>query len=238
MCYFKTCFLIIFFFVFFQFSVFSQTVNIQGSGNVQVKNGKVKASNNVVVGDGQYTTKSFNLSKVNSIEHEISGNLEIYYSDNCSVEISADNNILGLFNVSAPGGKLNIKSTKSYVSNFQVSIRIYTNTLSSIALESSGNINAYDINSKKLKIVLNGSGNIYCSGKVTDLNILLEGSGNISCKDLIADKAEITHQGSGNINVYSHSYLKINHHGSGDIYFWGNPKTYIDNDGMGDIYSN
>jgi hypothetical protein len=158
---------------------------------------------------------------------ELSMETTVYYTQGniYSLEIEAQENLMGYIETVLSGNDLVIREKKGVSLGKHDPIRIY--------------ITAPDINS----IEISGSGNINVneSWQGNDLSTTICGSGNIEITDLQSDRITSEISGSGNIEVHSGScnyeYFNINGSGNIDLRMVDSGTTYADISGSGDIYT-
>ena len=92
-----------------------------------------------------------------------------------------------------------------------------------ISLQGSGNIELRNLIINKTDISLKGSGNIKLFGVSKTLEIDLKGSGDILAENFVTDIANVDIEGSGDVNIYAKETFSGTIKGSGDIVVKGNP---------------
>lgn len=156
-----------------------------------------------VHGDGNIITedRANDVSDFDQIELNGSFDLELIQDSEYKVVIEGDEAILRLISSRVSNHRLVVetKSNKCFSSNGSILLRI----------------SAKDIS----KIILSGSGNVYCDSLTTNnLEVRISGSGDIRLTKLLANHIDAVIAGSGNINLNGacdNSFLNID--GSGDI---------------------
>jgi Putative auto-transporter adhesin, head GIN domain len=96
-------------------------------------------------------------------------------------------------------------------------------SLAALDLSGSGNIAVTGIRASRLTVTVPGSGDIYASGSVTELNISIDGSGDAQFSGLIARNVDAVVSGSGTIFVTATQSLNAKVPGSGAVLYSGNP---------------
>ncbi|UMY64570.1 MULTISPECIES: head GIN domain-containing protein [unclassified Flavobacterium] len=125
-----------------------------------------------------------------------------------------------------------------------VDITVPYTTLNEIVLNGSGDISAdSEVQTKNLKVVLTGSGDIKLKVAAADADVTLigsgdlilsgtadavsasvNGSGDLDAGSLRAKTVRVTVTGSGDATVYASGSIKADVEGSGDIRYKGNPE--------------
>lgn len=186
------------------------------------------------------------LEEFTEIESNIDADIDIYYSNDYSIEIEAQENILEVLETDVRGRKLEIDYSANVKEHDGVYIRIYMPELEGIMLNGVGDIvvvdtftteNLYldlrgvgdiiceDITANKINIHLSGAGDIELYGTtVEELDIDLSGVGDVYAYGILADEVMIDHSGVGKCKVRFESYLDVTITGVGDVYFRGDSR--------------
>lgn len=126
----------------------------------------------------------------------------------------------GAMNINMSGNSISINGTNILDSEY---IEVTARQMTSIELQGSSDVRFENFNQKDLSVSLYGSGDIYLSGTVDDLNASIMSSGDIKAKSLIAKKAKLGVTGSGTIKANVINEVEALVTGSGDIKVTGNP---------------
>ena len=198
-------------------------------------------------GKGNIVTESRTATNFQSIELITSAKVDIVKGDTFIVEVSDYENIIQNLSVKVVSNNLIISTDpiSKILINSKAHVTItMPDSLKSVALSGSGDLNLtspfkdlntmivtgsgnisaiQNLNVDKLNASILGSGNITAYGNVKTLTALISGSGNIKFADLTADGATCTITGSGNIYVKANNTLKAVISGSGNIEYSGSP---------------
>lgn len=235
------------FFTFISSVTASSYININGktyqpsnNGSISIVNGVVIEGNvisgNAIKGNKKVSTTSRKLTQFNHLTINLNADIEIIQSDSPSIEISADENILPLISSNINNKHLVLATNKNYWTTQGIKIRLSTNTLSTIKIEGSANLEMKNIKQNKLELYINGAGDAFVSGKVDKLVAIIDGSGDLNLENLKSKTAVAKIQGAGDIKVYATEKLTAEINGSGDISYTGNPKKLKKSiSGSGDI---
>lgn len=193
---------------------------------------------------GTIEKKEFNIEDYSSIE--TLGSADVYYEQSPIappyLRVETDEDKIELINIEVKKGVLSIKLDKS-VKNLRV-LKIYTNSKSlskvlltgsgniklqgeiktdklDITLQGSGDINALNVNSQQINVLVKGSGDVVIKGKTKNLSVKVQGSGDFDGKALEAQDVDCIVQGSGDAVVNASSSLNARVQGSGDIKYLG-----------------
>ena len=174
-------------------------------------------------------------SKFIELRLDISANVTITPGDKAKVtitpgdkakcKITADDNILPLIITEHFGKVLRITATESYSSRHGVKIAIEVPFLTKAQINGSGAISIVGATAEELALVINGSGDIYANGEVTELRARINGSGNVYAADLQAKKVMVILNGSGDADIHVIDNLTIKVNGSGGVSYSGTPST-------------
>lgn len=160
---------------------------------------------------------------------EIDGPLDVNVSiaSTCSVEVWADDNLIGLISTTVEGGELLIgfKQGSTIQTTGPMTLNITMPEIRAAALNGSGNVRLENVSQKELEIELRGSGDVVASGSVDSVEVSLQGSGDVDATRLRAVRADIRLQGSGDVGVVASERVKVRLQGSGDVTVGGAPAT-------------
>ncbi len=154
-----------------------------------------------VEGDGNRSLEDRPLQSFSSIEVNGEFDVRIDTGSTHSVTIEADENLLDLINTRVSGDKLIIETRNHYClqPTHPVEITVTAGEINEIALNGSGFVYCYGLETPEISVRLSGSGQIDCDHLVTTVtDIVLEGSGLINCNvttERLTDRLE----GSGEI---------------------------------------
>jgi len=205
---------------------------------------------NIVVGDGEIVSETMNIEdEFTAIELLSYADVIIEKGTDFTVGISDYENLIEYMDVKVSNGKLIVKTYPNYMSitNTRATVVItMPDTLNSILLSGSGDVVVNDAFNNlqvlkisgsgdilletesqydNLKAIISGSGRIYASGTVRQLETTISGSGYIRFEELIAQSAECTISGSGNTYVNVVNALDVYISGSGSVIYTGNPSV-------------
>ncbi len=153
-----------------------------------------------------------------------------------SLEIIADDNIIGRVKTTVSDGRLKIYLEDGNYKNTYLEANITVADLNGIKNEGTGDITVFELESSGTMEIENiGSGNISIAGYTDNLNIKNEGSGTINCAEFLAANIELRIEGSGDCEVYCTESLNVNIEGSGNVYYKGSPTMTIDISGSGQV---
>jgi len=199
--------------------------------------------------------KTLALPAFTAISLETVGDLTIENDTRHSLTVEAEPKVLALITARVEGKVLRIVSSGDFKTDKPIKLKVSLSKLQEIALRSSGDIlianwktdkldcvvfgsgsiKAKGIVAEKIKVKIEGSGDIALEGHVTNFQAELDGTGTIEASKLIASSATASIGGAGNINLQVTNSLKATVNGSGTIAYLGNPKLTSSILGVGDI---
>ncbi|MGB5461087.1 MAG: head GIN domain-containing protein [Eudoraea sp.] len=153
-----------------------------------------------------------------------------------SLEIIADDNIIGRVKTTVSDGQLKLYLEDGNYKNTYLEANITVADLNGIKNEGTGDITVFELQNTGIMEIENiGTGNIAIAGYTDNLTIINEGSGTINCAEFMAANVDLRIEGSGDSEVYCTESLKVNIEGSGNVYYKGSPSMIIDISGSGQV---
>src|SRR4030042_1194607 len=169
-------------------------------------------------GNVMIETQSRNTASFNQIENSTGADVIYRQSDDVSITVVAESNLLGHIVTESVNGNLKIRMDPWNACLDYNERPVIT------------------VTSPELKnIVLSGSGNIGINGNGENGHLRISGSGNINSDEFLLNSATETISGSGNIFTYVISSLTAVISGSGNIYLKGDPSINQTVSGSGRI---
>jgi hypothetical protein len=155
-------------------------------------------------GSGNVVEEARPVSGVSSVELATLGHLFIEVGDTESMLIEAEDNLLEHLEAEVRGGRLRIE-TKDNVNlrpTEPVNYYLTVTGLDTIAISSSGNIQAPDLEADRFSITISSSGNLEMGDITTDrLSVGISSSGNVTMGVLNAEALEVDIKSSGNLDI-------------------------------------
>jgi len=215
---------------------------------------------NVVRGSGNVITETRTVSDFNNIEINGAGQLIITQSSTESLEIEAEENIIGELTSEVQGDTLTLGYTnrfwqRSIIPNQTIIYHLNVLDLEEItlnganeldigALETSsfeinlngaGRVDIDDLLAQNLSVNVAGTGTVTVAGQVESQEINIDGAGNYQAGDLQTSNTVIQIDGLGNSTVWATDTLDITINGGGSLNYYGTPSVQQDINGLGDI---
>lgn len=213
-----------------------------------------------ISGKGNIVEESIEVAEFNSVELLGAADVEISKGNDFEILLSDYENIIQYHRVTVENGKLIIEKEDPFVQllNSKAKVKIVIpQTLSSISLSGSGNIdiltqvnaiNSINISGSgrvyatnqnnefgNLSAKISGSGNIELKGTCTNLDGIITGSGKLYLSELHAQNVDCTISGSGNAYVYASNRLNAIITGSGNIEYTGGASVNTQITGSGRV---
>ncbi len=212
-----------------------------------------------VMGNGNPASETRTVTAFSKVKSEGEFRVYISYSDETSLAVTADENLLQYIETYVSNGTLylDIDGVHNVKAVTPMTIYITTPQLNRIVQSGSGSIRSDYFESDHFELVLSGSGNIEADFAAISADVLLSGSGKIEINGS-ADNAELTISGSGNVDgsglevqtcqtvtsgsgnmwISVSDYLSSRISGSGNVYYNGNPSVNTSISGSGEVISN
>lgn len=173
-------------------------------------------------GNGIIETESRNTSSFNQIENSTVANVIYRQSDEVTITVVAESNLLGHIVTENINGNLKVR-TDSWNTcldyNERPVITVTSPSLKNIELSGSGNLIADIMSENSLIIKLSGSGKVVAESlSCIDLSVINSGSGDIEISEAFCQDADLNLSGSGDLDISGTSdkgHFRIS--GSGDI---------------------
>ena len=172
----------------------------------------------------QNTTETFNISGFTEIELSTSADLKITIGDEYSVVLTGDARRIENIELDVSGDELEISSNRRFSffgrnEKGYLNIAITMPNIESMEINGSGDAEIMGVDNDELFLNVNGSGDLYVTGKSKKVDIEINGSGDIEMDEVTGNDVDIEVNGSGNVefNGGTCDRLEIEVDGSGDI---------------------
>ena len=169
-------------------------------------------------------TEMADFSGFSRIELDTSADLKVKIGNEFSVKMTGDQRRIDRMEFERSGDKLEISGRSRFGffgrdSGGYIKIEITMPDLEEMEINSSGDAEISGLDNKEISLNINGSGNIYATGKSENLQIEVNGSGDIELDQFKSKSVSIEIEGSGNVDFDGGTCdkMKIDVEGSGDI---------------------
>lgn len=179
-----------------------------------------------VRGSGHVVTETRTASGFSGVVLRGSGVLVIEQTGQESVSVSAEDNLLPMFQTYVEGRwliiepKANVFIQPTTGITFHVTLR----TLDYIAAWGTAHVSAEGLNTPMLKVKLNGASDGRLIGYAGRQELLVTGSGSLDATALNGEEGKVALEGSGRVTVNTRKNLEVRLNGSGDVRYLGSPK--------------
>lgn len=152
-----------------------------------------------------------------------------------SVEVTADDNIIGRVRTKVVNGELRLELSHETYRNITLSANITVGQLNGLENTGVGTIVASNIDANHFSISNSGNADIVISGVTKSLDCFNEGSGDVKGFNFLVNDADLEIRGSGSIELSCTDSLDAEINGSGDVLYKGNPTVNTSIQGSGEV---
>lgn len=158
----------------------------------------------VTRGSGRVVEEMRDVSGINGVDLATLGDLTIEVGDTESLRIEAEENLIPMIETKVRNGILHIQTENNLNLRTTKPIKYYLTVtgLDSIAISSSGDIQAPDLTAERFSIVVASSGDLIMGDLETDmLDVKISSSGTVTIGELTADAIDVDLSSSGDMNI-------------------------------------
>jgi hypothetical protein len=213
-------------------------------------------------GSGVLVTETREVSGFSEVRLDGAGQLMITQGETESLEIEAEDNIIGELTSEVRGQTLVLGFQDQFLRSTIIPTKGITYTLSvtdltaitfngagdlemdsldtsslELVINGAGQINLDDLTADSLTVQITGTGTISISGQVPAQSVTIDGAGNYQAGDLQTSSTTIDINGLGNGTVWTTDTLDITIDGGGTVNYYGDPSLTQEINGVGDINS-
>lgn len=177
-----------------------------------------------VKGSGRVSEEVHKLRGFSGVKFATIGNLHIKKGRREELRVEAEENLHDYFECEVSDGVLEIKNRRNVNIRPRKEVHFYLTVreLDEIVLSGCGNIDAPDLEGRRIRLAISGSGNLETGDLEADeIMLKISGSGNLIVGDGETDEVDISITGSGNIGMRSldakSARLKISGSGNAKI---------------------
>lgn len=207
------------------------------TGKIIINQTYSSGSSDLIQGSGNVITEKRKLNGFSKLSISAAVDIEYFASENYSLELTADDNIVPIITSTIVGDTLIIDTNQSYSTQSKLRASIYgPSTLKGVKTDGSSDVNLQGIASDMLEINLEGSSDFTVQGKVQNLHIKTSGRSEINAKELLATNVTINTKGNTDAIVTVNKNLDIVLNGISDITYYGHPESITKTiDGIGNV---
>ncbi len=212
-----------------------------------------------VKGNGEVTTKTFDVGEYDEVSLSSSFDVELIEGNEGTITVEAESNLMEYLKIEVKGGELSIgvKDNVNISTRKGVMVKVPVEKIKGVSIAGSGDIFSsmllrndtmdlavagsgdikLNLECRMLEARIAGSGDIKVTGRAEKLDASVAGSGDIAAFGLKANNVNASIAGSGDVSVYCNGgTMKASIVGSGDLRYKGTAskvdKTVM---GSGDI---
>ena len=189
-----------------------------------------------IVGSGEPVSEFREIPVFTKLSSEGVFEVTITQGDFQSVEITADDNVIGRVKTGVEDNELKLYLDDRNYKDISLKANIVVERINGIKNSGVGNIVVSNVSeSGSFRIYNSGTGNIRLEGIAGGLSVENEGSGKIKCFQFEVDNSDIQIIGSGDCEVHSTNTLNVDIEGSGNVYYKGQPLIETNISGSGKV---
>jgi hypothetical protein len=186
-----------------------------------------------LTGTGAIQTEERLTPSFSKIDNRIGADINIIKSTSRHINVFAQGNLLPFIHTKVINDALIITSyDRTLITDQSITIDVYVPSIQEVKISGAGQVKS---DCPLSRIYLSGSGNITCSGKSDNVEIILSGYGNIDLLDMEVGSADIHISGSGNVKMNVSDWMDVNIQGTGNVFYKGNPKISEHISGVGSV---
>jgi len=180
-------------------------------------------------GSGNIVTEKRDVSGFKSVDVGGVFQVEIVAGKEFSVEVEADDNLIGLIQTRVDGDTLCIESDKRLKSKSPIKVRISAPNIDGLQVSGAANVTANGIKSESLKIESSGGSRVTVSGAAAKLTVESSGGARVNADALTAIDATIEGSGGSSVEVNVTGDLRSDISGGARVTYNGTPANIVTN---------
>lgn len=182
-----------------------------------------------VRGSGAIVTEKREVSGFRSVDVGGVFQVEIVAQKEYSVEVEADDNLIGLITTTVDGDTLRIESEKRLRSRSPIKVRIFAPNIDGLQVSGAANVTASGLKSEAVKIESSGGSRVTVAGETVKLRVESSGGAKVNAGGLNAVDAEIDGSGGSSVEVSVTGDLRSDISGGARVKYSGTPANIITN---------
>lgn len=187
-------------------------------------------------GSGRAVTETRTLDPFTKVKSEGVFDVTITQGPEQSVEITADDNIIGFVKTRVVNNELRLSLKNDGYHEVTLKARITVPRLNGLNNSGTGHIEMTGFSEDgAFKMVNSGTGHIKMAGSANSLSVYNEGTGSVQGFHFNVKEADVKNLGSGQIEVHCSEHLKVDIEGSGKVFYKGQPSLQVDITGSGSV---
>jgi len=203
-----------------------------------------------IYGSGKLVSEARNVSGISGVELTMAGTLHVTMGNSDSLRVEAEDNLQPYIHTDVVAGTLVIETRPGFqLENTRpIDYFLTVKQLSAIALSSSGDAQAEELQAGPFSVAISSSGNVTIgrleadsirvkisssgallihSGRLQTQTISLSSSGEYSARDLQSANADVSLSSSGSATIRVSDHLTGRLSSSGNVYYIGDPDVRV-----------
>lgn len=177
----------------------------------------------VLRGSGAVVRQTRAIAPFSAVLADDGANVEVVLGATRSLEVVAEDNLIGRVTTSVVDGRLRVGVIGSYLTRTPPVVRVVTPSLAEVVLRTSSNARLDGLGGGPLRLESNGSGDFAGRGRLESVSIKLNGSGRADLADVAVEDADVAVNGSGAAVVRVSGALTAAVNGNGTVTYLGDP---------------
>ncbi len=189
-----------------------------------------------IIGSGKIITEARNVESFHTVSTNSIIDVTIKQSDNQSVSVTTDDNVIQQVETKVSNGTLFIGLEDGEYKDITIKIAVEIPTLNAIDNLGTGDMNIEgfsDLDTFKAK--LTGTGDVKLTGSAEQLFVKSLGTGNFKGFGFIVEECEVSQTGTGNCEIHAINTIEGKLTGTGNLYYRGTPKINVTTVGTGKV---
>jgi hypothetical protein len=205
-------------------------------------------------GSGVSKSETREVGSFERVEIGIPVEIVIVKGDECTLELTMDENLLEHVTTTVENGRLRVASDQNLGIKSPAVLKLTSPTLTYVSLVGSVNGTIEELNgvlaeldiagsstielgvqAEKLSVGIVGAGKVIAKGTCKELEVSISGSGSVRSEETTCSDASISIAGSGTVFVNAANSLDVSIAGSGDVRYRGQPTLQQSVAGSGKI---
>lgn len=174
-------------------------------------------------GSGRIVERSYELRDYDKISlRNLNGVVEVQVGAPFGISLQADDNLIGLLELSAREGVLLVinktnERNRLYIEDTHIRIRISLPEISVLQQEGNNDLVVKGLTGRYFRLEQGGNGDARLSGTIDQFDIRKTGNGNLQADQLTARQIAIEKAGNGDIVFYTNAGFSATSSGNGDL---------------------
>ena len=150
-----------------------------------------------------------------------------------SVEVTADDNLVGRVTTVVRDGRLVVDDRGSFTTKAAMHVVVSLPSLDHVVLSGDGAVTVHGVAGADFRAELTGDGTLVVTGSAERVLAVLAGDGTLDLRELVAVDAAAELRGTGMLRMHATATLDAALSGTGTIQYRGDPTVTVRNTGTG-----